>query len=876
MTTTKNMRKFFSAALAVIVVFTGLKLFPENVSAGVPYVLSGVAHVQDQGDTPGTFDPATGELVLGTEGLSRRLESITINFENNTGYEGTIEYQAHVQEIGWMDWVSAGSSAGTIGEGKGIEAVSMRLTGELANYYTISYAATIEEYGDLQGWVGSEEVAGTTGESKGITLLRVKLVPIENPDPAPETEADTVVTSDVISDEPGSPDMGPIATGKINYKSHVQDYGWETDWKKDGATSGSTGQAKKLEGIYIDYVGTDYSGGIKYCTHVQDIGWQDWVTDGQLSGTTGQNKRLEGIKIELTGDVANYYDVYYRVHCENYGWLGWAKNGEFAGTEGQGLRLEAIQIVLVAKNGGAPGNINGATSAITAPAPGAETKLNYKTHIQDYGWESGWKKDGESSGTIGQAKKLESIYIDYVGTEYSGGVTYSTHVQDIGWQDYVSDGQLSGTTGQNKRLEGIKIALTGDVANYYDIYYRVHCEDYGWLGWAKDGEFAGTEGMGLRLEAIQIVLVKKGGSAPGNINGATSVISTPTPGSQTKLKYKTHVQDYGWESVWSADGETSGTMGKSKKLESIYLDYIGTEYSGGIRYCTHVQDVGWQDWVTDGQLSGTTGQNKRLEGIKIELTGEVANYYDVYYRVHCEEYGWRGWSKNGEFAGTEGYGLRLEAIQVILVAKGGSAPGNINGATSTTTKTCLKKIKICLDAGHIGKYNQSPSVPAFYESDFTWKFHLYLKEELEKYGFVVVLTRGDQYESLGVYERGLAAAGCDLFISIHADASSNTKINNPSAYCAINGSADTIGLQLAQIVAKDMGTSSAKLYHRVGENGDYYGVLRGATAVGVPAVMLETSFYTCPNSAKWLLNDANLKKLAQDEALAIAQYYGLA
>ena len=73
-----------------------------------------------------------------------------------------------------------------------------------------------------------------------------------------------------------------------------------------------------------------------------------------------------------------------------------------------------------------------------------------------------------------------------------------------------------------------------------------------------------------------------------------------------------------------------------------------------------------------------------------------------------------------------------------------------------------------------------------------------------------------------------------------------------------------------------MGVAPAQLYHRVGENGDYYGVLRGCTAVGVPGVLLEHSFYTNPNSAKWMLNDDNLKKLAQDEALVIAQYFGLA
>ena len=51
-------------------------------------------------------------------------------------------------------------------------------------------------------------------------------------------------------------------------------------------------------------------------------------------------------------------------------------------------------------------------------------------------------------------------------------------------------------------------------------------------------------------------------------------------------------------------------------------------------------------------LSGTAGEGKRVEAIQINLTGEMANHYDVYYRVHAESYGWLDWAKNGESAGT--------------------------------------------------------------------------------------------------------------------------------------------------------------------------------------------------------------------------------
>ena len=79
--------------------------------------------------------------------------------------------------------------------------------------------------------------------------------------------------------------------------------------------------------------------------------------------------------------------------------------------------------------------------------------------------------------------------------------------------------------------------------------------------------------------------------------------------------------------------------------------------------------------VSNGQSAGTTGESMRLEAIKINLTGEMAARYDVYYHVHAQNFGWLDWSKNGESAGTAGYSYRLEAIEIVLVAKGATAPG---------------------------------------------------------------------------------------------------------------------------------------------------------------------------------------------------------
>lgn len=160
-------------------------------------------------------------------------------------------------------------------------------------------------------------------------------------------------------------------------------------------------------------------------------------------------------------------------------------------------------------------------------------------------------------------------------------------------------------------------------------------------------------------------------SALGLTKASENSVVTSSP----SISYQTHVQDYGWQS-WKLNGEVSGTVGQSKRLEGINIKL--SNINGSIEYKTHVQDYGWQDWKSNGQMSGTTGQSKRLEAIQIKLSGEAANQYDVYYRVHAQDYGWLDWAKNGESAGTEGYSKRLEGIQIVLVKKGESAPGSTN------------------------------------------------------------------------------------------------------------------------------------------------------------------------------------------------------
>ena len=72
----------------------------------------------------------------------------------------------------------------------------------------------------------------------------------------------------------------------------------------------------------LDLQSSGFKGSVQYRSYIEGSGWESkWKQKNQISGTVGQSKRIEAIQIMLTGDIATYFDVYYRVQCQGYGWL---------------------------------------------------------------------------------------------------------------------------------------------------------------------------------------------------------------------------------------------------------------------------------------------------------------------------------------------------------------------------------------------------------------------------------------------------------------------------------------------------------------------------------------------------------------------------
>lgn len=206
--------------------------------------------------------------------------------------------------------------------------------------------------------------------------------------------------------------------------------------------------------------------------------------------------------------------------------------------------------------------------------------------------------------------------------------------------------------------------------------------------------------------------------------------------------------------------------------------------------------------------------------------------------------------------------------------------------------------RILIDPGHYTGVNRSPIVKEYYEGNQMWKLAQYLTPALKAYGFEVGCTKSSMaaYPKDGsgqdaVVTRGRMGKGYDVVIGLHTNAADDPRVDRAVAIVFVDddcGKIDDISYKLGQkigaAVKTTMGLSSVQILQRKSSgdrdgdgklNDDYYGFLYGAHQVGTAAVLMEHGFHTHAATARWLLSDTNLKKLAEAEAAALAEWFSL-
>lgn len=198
-----------------------------------------------------------------------------------------------------------------------------------------------------------------------------------------------------------------------------------------------------------------------------------------------------------------------------------------------------------------------------------------------------------------------------------------------------------------------------------------------------------------------------------------------------------------------------------------------------------------------------------------------------------------------------------------------------------------KTYTIVIDPGHAGENlgadYQRTERERFVEKDLTLVTALAMKEELEKYDNVeVVLTRETDLEKdISLKNRVKVAKDkeADFLISLHYNMSVSHILYGAEVWVPSKGSLYNKGASLGTEFMKEFDEMS--LFHRgiktrLNDKGtDYYGILRNAVEMKVPAVLIEHCHLDNERDFDYYDSNEKLQEFGKRDATAVAKYLGL-
>lgn len=200
----------------------------------------------------------------------------------------------------------------------------------------------------------------------------------------------------------------------------------------------------------------------------------------------------------------------------------------------------------------------------------------------------------------------------YMEIDKRDASTDSTHVYyEVGDKTYgnkngwKSNGLMTSAVS-SKKIETIKIKLSG---KEYEggIKYQVLCQGSSkWKAWVADGKKAGTASK--RLEAIKIELT-------GEIANHYDVC------------YRTKTATYGWLN-WAKNGEISGTVGYSKKMEAIQIVLVdrNSGLPGDVSGIKSAQDTSVMTKADESGNADSKTESGDINSLRYE--DDAVYYYD--------------------------------------------------------------------------------------------------------------------------------------------------------------------------------------------------------------------------------------------------------
>ena len=142
--------------------------------------------------------------------------------------------------------------------------------------------------------------------------------------------------------------------------------------------------------------------------------------------------------------------------------------------------------------------------------------------------------------------------------------------------------------------------------------------------------------------------------------------------------YGIHSHGGEWSSFFADNSYGMAPMGSYLTAIRATLREQPQDMTGTVEYRVNLSGSGWLDWCEGGAEAGNAAGEMALEAVSLRLTGELAEYYDVFYSV-LQKDAWTDWVKNGEEAGVSGAGLHVDGIRMSVVLREAGKPTYASG-----------------------------------------------------------------------------------------------------------------------------------------------------------------------------------------------------
>jgi N-acetylmuramoyl-L-alanine amidase len=180
-------------------------------------------------------------------------------------------------------------------------------------------------------------------------------------------------------------------------------------------------------------------------------------------------------------------------------------------------------------------------------------------------------------------------------------------------------------------------------------------------------------------------------------------------------------------------------------------------------------------------------------------------------------------------------------------------------------------MKICIDPGHHVSVNgkRSPQVPpGIIEWEFDMSVSMCLESLLIEAGHDAFRTMQiSEPENKPISTRRAMANGCDLFVSVHANAAAESGWSSANGFVVFY---KPTGESLAVSIAAAYEKSIPKIIPRFG--GIKSGLTLGVIPSGIPGVLIECGFMTNKEEAAFLATPIGQQRIARAIADGVIAY----